>query len=170
MSDIMTSRPLRIGILLSTFTLSIFSLESIAEAGWPQRKARKQTVVVTPTSQVRPYGSRPPLGTFNPSPYLFVRGNGPVGGGYSAMGQYGNTTLALEGPLSPLREMAAPVLVYNRGYDGVVRPSVETSFSTPNLPRISPVVYPTRANYVYGFRRANTPPWWDSGMTWIDQN
>ena len=86
------------------------------------------------------------------------------------MGMYGNTTLALEGPLSPFREIAAPVLVYNRGYDGVVRPSVETSFSHPNLPRLSPVVYPTRANDAYGFRRTFTPPSWDSGINWIDQN
>jgi len=138
------------------------------EAGWRQRQAR-QAVVVTPTSQVRPY-SRPPLGTFVPSPYIYVRGNGPAGGGYSPMGMYGPDNMALQGPLSPMRSMAAPVVVYNRGYDGVVRPSVETSFSNPNMPRLSPVVYPTRANNVYGFRRETTPPWWDSGINWIDQN
>src|SRR5438309_2340423 len=43
------------------------------------------------------------LGTFYPTPYLMVRGNAPAGGGYSPLGEYGNTTLSLYGPLSSFR-------------------------------------------------------------------
>jgi hypothetical protein len=110
------------------------------------------------------------LGTFYPGPTLWVRGNGVAGGGYSPLGQYGTSTLALDGPLSPLRATAAPVLTYSRGYDGVVRPQVGTSFSYPNLPRLGPVVYPTRANVYPGFRTSPTPPQWQSSINWLDQN
>ena len=157
-----------------------------ARAGWPRRE-RPRTVVVqpapipTPTTFVAPAGyvptayaqtARPPgmLGTFYPAPMLMVRGNGPVGGGYSPLGEYGPNTLSLDGPLSPFRSVNAPVVSYGRGYDGSVVPIVGTSFSTPNLPRLSPVVYPTRANNYFGFRRTGTPPQWESGINWIDQN
>jgi hypothetical protein len=163
----MLSKRRSLGLLLLMIGLAWGAHPGWSEAGWPQRRARE--VVVTPTSQVRPY-SRPPIGTFVPAPYIYVRGNGTSGGGYSPMGMYGPDNLALQGPFSPMRSIAAPVLVYNRGFDGVVRPSVETSFSNPNMPRLSPVVYPTRANNVNGFRSTTTPPWWDSGINWVDQN
>jgi hypothetical protein len=83
---------------------------------------------------------------------------------------HGSGTLALYGPLSPLRATAAPVFAYTRGYDGVLRPTVGTSFSYPNLPELSPVVYPTRANVYGGFRVSGTPPWWDAAHNWLDQN
>ena len=45
------------------------------------------------------------------------------------------------------------------------------SFSTPNLPRITPVVYPTQANYYYRIRgETGEPPWSANGVDWIDQN
>jgi len=110
------------------------------------------------------------LGTFYPSPYLMVRGNAPAGGGYSPLGLYGDASMAIYGPLSPFRGYTAPVSTYARGYDG--RPVLlnENSFSTPNRPDVTPVVYPTQANYFYRIRTSGDPPWWGSGMDWIDQN
>jgi hypothetical protein len=101
---------------------------------------------------------------------MFVRGNGTAGGGYSPLDEFGDSTMALYGPLSGLRSTSAPVLTYSRGYDGrsVVTPG--TSFSTPNLGALTPVVYPTQATNYYGFRRSGMPPWWPSAINWIDQN
>jgi hypothetical protein len=110
------------------------------------------------------------LGNFYPEPYMFVRGNGSVGGGYSPLGSYLEGNLALYGPISPLRATAAPVVTYTRGYDGVARPEVGTSFSTPNLPELTPVIYPTRANLYGGARTTRTPPWWPNAINFIDQN
>jgi len=139
------------------------------------RTAPTRRVIVVPAARSSPtartevnnYGG---LGTFYPTPYMMVRGNAPAGGGYSPLGTFGDTTLALYGPLSSLRMTSAPVMTYTRGYDGrsVVVPG--TSFSTPNLPALTPVVNPSQANYYYGFRRSGTPPWWSSGVNWIDQN
>lgn len=112
----------------------------------------------------------PPLGTFEPTPYLMVRGSWPVGGGYSPLQVFGDQSMSLYGPLSPLRSVAAPVTTYTRGYDGRVYARRANSTSTPNLPSLSPVVYPTPANYYYGPRVNRTPPSWSSGMQWIDQN
>jgi len=109
------------------------------------------------------------LGTFEPTPYLMVRGNWPTGGGYSPLEVYGDQTLSLYGPLSPLRSVSAPVRTYTRGYDGRIEPGEATSFSNPNLPRLSPVIYPTPASYYYAPRVNRTPPWWSTGTEWIDQ-
>lgn len=110
-----------------------------------------------------------PLGTFYPTPYLMVRGNWPLGGGYSPLGTYGDMTLTIYGPLSPLRATSAPVNLYSRGYNGMVERRPGTSFSSPNLPALSPVVYPRPGNYYYGPRMDRTPPSWSNGMNWIDQ-
>jgi hypothetical protein len=109
------------------------------------------------------------LGTFEPTPYIMVRGNWPAGGGYSPLEVYGDQSMTVYGPLSPLRATAAPVMTYSRGYNGRVYASPATSFSTPNLPGLSPVIYPTPANYYYGPRVNRTPPQWTSGVNWIDQ-
>jgi hypothetical protein len=98
-----------------------------------------------------------------------VRGSGTTGGGYSPLDIYGDQTMAIYGPLSPLRATSAPVTTYSRGYDGRTYVGQGTSFSTPNLPRLSPVIYPTQRNYFYGPRVNRTPPWWSSGINWIDQ-
>jgi len=111
----------------------------------------------------------PVLGTFEPTPYLMVRGNWPAGGGYSPLEVFGDQSMSLYGPYSPLRSTAAPIMGYSRGYDGIVRPAEITSFSNPNLPALSPVVYPTPGSYYYGPRVNRTPPWWTSGVNWIDQ-
>ncbi len=111
------------------------------------------------------------LGTFQPTPYIMVLGNGPAGGGYSSLDYYGgDQSMAIYGPLSAFRAVAAPVMTYSRGYDGRVYASPATSFSTPNLPALSPVIYPTSASYYYAPRVNRTPPQWTSGINWIDQN
>lgn len=111
----------------------------------------------------------PSLGTFAPTPYIMVGGAAPTSFGYSPMGAFGDGTMALNGPFSPMRSIAAPVTVYNRGYDGVLRAEKRVSFSNPNMPVLSPVVYPTQGNYYYAPRVNRTPPWWTSGVNWIDQ-
>jgi hypothetical protein len=100
-----------------------------------------------------------------------VGGNAPISGGYSPLGTFGDTSMSLNGPFSPMRSITAPVVTYNRGYDGVTREIPGTSTSTPNQPILSPFVYPTRRNNYYAPRTGTrTPPWWTSGMNWIDQN
>jgi hypothetical protein len=110
------------------------------------------------------------LGTFYPTPYLMVRGNAPAGGGYSPLGSFGDSTLSMYGPLSPFRPITAPVWTYSRGYDGrvIVRPG--TSFSTPNAPSMTNVVYPTQSTNYFGFRESGSPPWYSNAINWIDQN
>jgi hypothetical protein len=110
------------------------------------------------------------LGTFYPTPYMTVRGNSPAGGGYSPLGIYGDDNLSEYGPLSPLRSIAAPVRLYQRSYDGRMIPTDGTGFSNPFLPPASPVIYPTRFTYRYSFPELKTPPWWNTGANWVDQN
>ncbi len=112
----------------------------------------------------------PSLGTFEPTPYVMVGGANPIGGGYSPLGTFGDTSMALNGPVSPFRSVSAPVVTYNRGYDGVTRAVPGVSTSSPNQPILSPFVYPTRRNNYYAPRVSRTPPWWTSGVNWIDQN
>jgi hypothetical protein len=140
-----------------------------AQAGGPVWH-RTRTRSVVPTAVPAQPGPYPGLGTFYPSPTMFVRGNSFAGGGYSPLGIFGDATMVIYGPLSSLRATAAPVQTYARGYDG--RPVIleGTSFSTPNLPGATPVVYPTQATYYYGFKESYIPPWWPSAINWIDQN
>jgi hypothetical protein len=86
------------------------------------------------------------------------------------MGMDGDTTLSLYGPFSPFRAIAAPVLLQPTSFGGSPYQAVGTGFSTPFLPPASPIVYPTRANVSTGFGYQRTPPWWDSGFGWVDQN
>jgi hypothetical protein len=116
------------------------------------------------------YAPTSTLGTFQPTPYMIVRGNDPLGGGYSPLGIYGDQTMSLYGPLSPLRQTSAPLRSYVRGYDGRIYAAEATSFSNPNLPELSPVIYPSESNNFYGPRVSRTPPWWSSAINWIDQN
>jgi hypothetical protein len=101
---------------------------------------------------------------------MTVRGNYPIGGGYSPADSFGNTSMDIYGPLSALRATTAPVLLYSRGYDG--RPVIKegNSFSTPNLPPLSPVVYPTQATDVNAPPHLKIPPWWPKATNWLDQN
>ena len=86
------------------------------------------------------------------------------------MNIYGDQTLTLYGPLSAFRVSTAPVLGYTRGYDGQLRVTEANSFSYPNQPELSPVVYPTESNYFYGPRVNKTPRWGSNAINWIDQN
>ena len=101
---------------------------------------------------------------------MTVRGNLPLGGGYSPLEIYGDQSLALYGPLSPLRTTTAPVRTYVRGYDGRTVVTEASSFSNPNLPILSPVRYPTVGNYYYGPRVNRQTLWGSNAINWIDQN
>src|SRR4029077_5450216 len=123
-----------------------------------------RTVVAT---RARPCPTPPAtatLGTFMPTHVSPGRGNTPVGGGYSPLDIYGDPTLALYGPLSPLRVTTAPILTTVRGYDGSIRVTEAYSFATPNLTELSPVIYPTDANNYYAPRVNRRPPWGASAI------
>jgi hypothetical protein len=160
-------RPVRALILL----VAVLGDGPTTQAGGPfHRHPRHRPVVVAPTARVVRTNPTGMLGTFYPDPMLSIAGNGFYSGGYSPLGMYGTSTLSLDGPVSPFRSTSAPVLTYTRGYDGLTRPDVRTSFSFPNRGDLAPVVYPTRANYYYGFRQWSTPPEWDRALNWIDQD
>lgn len=134
------------------------------------RRYRGRSVAVVPAARVRVSDPNKTLGTFGSTPYLIVRGNGVIGGGYSPGDMYGDVAMDINGPLSAYRSISAPVLTYSRGYNGALVPSVGTSFSNPNLPSMSPVVYPTQANNYYGFPVSGSPPWWAKASSFIDGN
>ncbi len=144
-----------------------------ADAGGKLFRRRDRPVVETvaverPENRVAP---SPMLGTFRPTPYIFVRGNGVAGGGYSALGAYGREqSLDVYGPLSSFREISAPITTVVRGYNGVPTAVPGTAFSNPNQPTLSPVIYPTRASNYSALRYQTTPPQWDKAIMWIDQN
>jgi hypothetical protein len=149
--------------------LQLHGLVGFALAGEPPRRVARPIAV----SRAQPCPAPGPtssLGTFYPTPYITVRGNLPLGGGYSPLEIYGDQTLALYGPLSPLRVSTAPVLTYVRGYDGRTHLTEASSFSNPNLPILSPVRYPTVGNYYYGPRVIRPTPWGANAINWIDQN
>lgn len=158
-------------IVLTGMTL-VVALSSDGMAGGLSHK--RGPVVANPTRYVATSVAAPapgPLGSgFVPTPYINVRGNGTAGGGYSPLGQFGDATMVLYGPLSSLRTTSVPVMTYTRGYDGRLLASPGTSFSNPNQPRLSPVIYPTQAVNYYGFRQSGSPPWWQNGINWLDQN
>lgn len=162
---------MRLSIRIASAGLALASLAtSTAEAGKPFRRAARAPVPVTTTrheDQLAPTGM---LGTFVPANYIFVRGNGLAGGGYSPLGSYGQNSMDLFGPISALRATAAPVVQYTRGYDGRVVPVEGVSFSTPFLPNQSPVIYPTRATNYGAMRGPGIPPQTGSGINWVDQN
>ena len=127
--------------------------------------------LVVPPARVMAPAPSPVLGTFYPNPVLLYAGDVDSRTPWSSpLYQFGAETLPLVGPMSPLRTTAAPVLTYSRGYDGTYRPSVGVSFSYPNLPSLSPIVYPTQSNVFGGPRVFTSPPMWQSGAAWIDQN
>lgn len=158
-------------IRLATLVFSLILLNSASsDAGWPRSRRARAVEPLAAVVSAAPSNSSGMLGTFYPTPYVNVRGNGPAGGGYSPLGQFGDSNLSINGPLSTFRTTTAPVTVYSRGFDGSYRPQVGTSISYPNYPRASRVVYPTRANVDPKIRRQATPPWWDDATNWIDLN
>jgi hypothetical protein len=154
------------------FSLALFQVHlavGVSFAQHPTRRLRRTGATTRVQPCVAP-GEVSTLGTFYPTPILTVRGNNPVGGGYSPLDIYGDQTLSLYGPLSPYRTTTAPVLTYVRGYDGRTRLTEASSFSNPNLPILSPIRYPTELNYYYAPRRVRTLPWGSNALNWIDQN
>jgi len=110
------------------------------------------------------------LGSMWGTPTVQIAGDFPTGFGYSPLGQYGVGNLNLYGPTSIYRSMSAPVRIYSRGYDGSVHETEGTSFSTPNYPPGSPVIYPTTPASYYRPRRLATDPIFTNVQMWIDQN
>jgi hypothetical protein len=146
-------------LLMGSLLCPTVGIIGSVRAGDHHRRVRRGVVVT----------SARPLGTFMPTPVVVIRGNDPVGGGYSPLGIYGDQTMALYGPFSPFRTATAPVVVYSRGYDGVVRPTEAVATSYPNLPVLSPVAYPTQANNYYGPRILQDPQSYPA-LNWLDQN
>ncbi len=167
-------RPLAVSLRAGALGLMVcLSTFSSVDAGPFGRRAAgtrylpTRQVVTTRPSDLAP---SPMLGSFVANPMMMVGGAGVAGeNGWTPLQQYGSGTLSMYGPLSSLRSTAAPVVTYQRGYDGVMRTSVGTGFSYPNLPPAGSVMYPTRTNYSYGFRYQQSPPWWDgAGANWVD--
>jgi len=141
-----------------------------ASAGDHRARRAAGSVVATRARAVSPSSTNTTLGIFQPTPYIMVRGDFPAGAGYSPLGFGGDGSMALYGPFSPLRATTASVLTYVRGYDGEIRPTEATGFSYPNLPALSPVIYPTEASNYYAPRLNRYPPSRASAVNWIDQN
>jgi hypothetical protein len=162
-------------VLARTFAVGFALIQTMGvtdsiRAGEPTRCVERK-VVVTRARPLYVSSSSATLGTFMPTPYVIIGGNYPTGSvGYSPNEMYGDTALPLYGPLSAFRASTAPVMVYSRGYDGQTRLIEANSFSYPNFPAMSPVVYPTEANYYWGPRTPRTPRWGSSAINWIDQN
>ena len=167
-------RSIRFSLAMHLAALAVIAATSpSAEAGGKLFRRRDRPVVETvtidrPENRLAP---SPMLGTFRPTPYITVRGSGEAGGGYSALGAYGREqSLSVYGPLSAFREVSAPVTTVVRGYNGVPTLTEGISFSNPNQPTLSPVIYPTRASNYSALRFQGTPPQWDKGLMWVDQN
>jgi hypothetical protein len=157
-------------ILAASAILGAMAATANAEGPFRRRPrpAIETATTTRPEDQVAP---SPMLGSFRPSNYVTVRGNGVVGGGYSPLGQFGREqSLSVYGPLSAFREISAPVTTVVRGYNGIPVVARGTSFSNPNQPTLSPYVYPTRASQYSALRFQSTPPQWDKAILWIDQN
>ncbi len=157
-------------LLVASVGLTTIGALGLVRADHHTRRGRRAAVVTRARPVYAPCAVHPaPLGTFMPTPTVLVQSNYPVGGGYSPMGIYGDQTLSLDGPFSSFRSVTAPIVVYSRGYDGVVRPTEVVSSSYPNLPVLSPVAYPTRANNYYAPRVVEDPRS-NSAINWLDQN
>jgi hypothetical protein len=157
-------------LVLSFAVLQLHLVAGLARADDPARRVRRSATIRRVAQPCVAPRATSTLGTFYPTPVITARGNFPVGGGYSPLEGYGDSSLTLYGPLSPMRTSTAPVLTYVRGYDGRTRLSEAISFSNPNLPVLSPVRYPTEGNYYYGPRRVRALPWGSNAINWIDQN
>jgi hypothetical protein len=157
---------LRAGILTGTLATIILGSARADAGDWFGRRRTAPVVAYRRVTAISPA----PLGTFSPTPMLMIRGDGPTGSGFSPLGQSGDASMSMYGPLSPFRAIAAPVVTYTRGYDGSLVPTLGTSFSTPNSPTLSSVVYPTQSSNYFGPRVLKSPPWWANGTDWIDQN
>ena len=150
--------------------VSLLTAVDVEAGGFGRRRA----VAVAPTASVgNPANANAPsnmLGTFYPTPTIYVRGDFPTGRGYTPLGQYGVHNLTTYGPISAYRSVSAPVRIYSRGYNGQVVETEGTSTSNPFLETPKPVVYPNANSYYYRSRRLTSPDWSQSGINWVDQN
>jgi hypothetical protein len=110
--------------------LALACIASPADAGGPFRRSARHVTpapapipVVVPARTVVPVAETRPenqvartgmLGSFTPANYIFVRGNGLAGGGYSPLGSFGQTSMDIYGPIAALRATSAPVVQYSR--------------------------------------------------------
>lgn len=152
---------------LTIVTISTDDSEAGGGRRFRQTRARPRYVA---TQSVQAAPIRPMTGTFYPTPYMTVGGNGFLGEtGYSPLSQYGDSALAMYGPMAALRAKSAPVTLATTSAGGVTRLETATGFSYPFLPPASPLVYPTRAQVRGSLPYQSTPPWWDTGHGWVDQ-
>ena len=165
----MNSRRLSRLALAAGLCWTVNTHEAVA-GGWGRRVRQAPTPIVYQPAARTVSDAPRQLGTFYPSSTIYVRGNGMAGGGYSPLGMFGNASMTLYGPTSAFRDTSAPVRTYMRGYNGVPVMMEGTSFSSPNEPDRSPVIYPTQATDYFGFRESKIPPWWPNAINWIDQN
>lgn len=154
--------------LIVLATTSVLAPPSYSQGPYWFRGRRVAETRFAPRTMIQGTGA---LGTFEPTPYVYVRGSEMEGSGYSPLGTYGDTAMDIYGPTSAYRTTAAPVTTYTRGYDGVLHAVPGISFSNPNFPELSPVVYPTRSSYYYRARMDDGPPIHPrDASNWIDQN
>jgi hypothetical protein len=106
------------------------------------------------------------LGTFYPTPYMTVGGNGDAG--FTPLQQYGAGTLSLYGPFSALRPITSETRVTTRGYRGVTAPRSAIVVTYPFLPSVTAPVSPRRVQVRGAGPVQTTPPWWDTGHYWVD--
>ena len=155
---------------LGFLLVSAVAVQALAGGPFERRRGRVvETVrIVGPRDRVAPTGM---LGTFNPTPLVVIGSNSSTFGGFSPIGFYGReNSLNVYGPLSAFRETSAPVNTVVRGYNGIPTAIRGTTYSNPNLPDLSPVVYPTRASNYSALRYQGTSPYRDRAYMWIDQN
>ncbi len=163
-------RLLRRSSLLAFMLIASIAGQALAGDPYTRRRGRVVETVGAgqPRDRVAPTGM---LGTFNPTPLVAIGSNSSTFGGFSPIGFYGReNSLNVYGPLSAFRETSAPVNTVVRGYDGIPTAVRGTTYSNPNLPGLSPVVYPTRASNYSALRYQGTSPYRDRAYTWIDQN
>ena len=163
-------KPATLRFSFSLMSLFVLGSAMHADAGgyWKRRG-----VVTTSTTSINPANANAPsamLGTFYPTPVVYVRGDNPTGKGYTPLGMYSSANLSVYGPTSMFRSVSAPVRIYSRGYDGSVTETEGTTTSNPFLPEPQPVNYPSANSNYYKPRRLTSPPWWQSGINWVDQN
>jgi len=143
---------------------------SACMAGEPIRPKQRRVVETRFAPRVAIQGTEF-LGTFEPTPYVIVRWNDQDGGGFAPYQNFGDSRMVMYGPMSVFRSTTAPVTAYVRGYDGVLQAVPGISFSNPNLPRLSPVVYPTRSTTYFRSRFGDDPVMLPKdSWRWIDQN
>jgi hypothetical protein len=153
--------------LTTAAALIVASLAGTAESGdrlfrRKSRPVRETVTTVRARDQVAP---SPMLGSFRPTPYVSIGANPLIAGGFGR-----ESSLAVYGPLSAFRPYTAPVPTVVRGYVGIPTVVEGVSVSYPNLPSLSPVVYPTRASNYSALRYQTTPPQLDRATNWIDHN